>query len=84
MTGYSDSRSYKADVYVFAILIATMHDEYDAFDTDRWQFWVLPRAVIQQRAANSISLPTVQRLAGDALAYADLQATIPTALAVSS
>ena len=79
--GYSDAQTYNADVYVFAVLSARVHDEYDAFDTDRWQFWVLPLAAIEQHAAASSSLATVRRLAGAPVAYPDLAAEVRAALA---
>jgi hypothetical protein len=30
-------------VYVFALVTATRHGDYDALDVDGWEFYVVPR-----------------------------------------
>ena len=72
-TGFSSEKDYNADVYVFALMTALDHAEYDALNTDSWHFWVLPVAAIRARGARSMSLTTLRALGGEPLAYADLR-----------
>ena len=71
-SGYAESASYNADVYVFAVLTATEHDRYDALDLEQWSFWVLPRSEVEATGQRSLGLPRVQSLAGDAVPYGEL------------
>ncbi|GGW82379.1 hypothetical protein GCM10010350_79000 [Streptomyces galilaeus] len=41
--GYSETKSYNADVYVFAVQTAREHTVYEPLDTTQWEFYVLPR-----------------------------------------
>lgn len=70
--GYSEGGSYNADGYVFAVLTATDHADYDALDVDQWSFWVLPREVLAATGQRSIRLSRVEALAGPPVGYADL------------
>jgi len=63
--------SYNADVYVFAVQTAQVHDTYDPLDLDQWQFYVLPRTTVEHLGYNSISLPTLHTLTA-AITYAGL------------
>ena len=71
-SGYAESASFNADVYVFAVLTATEHDRYDALDVGQWSFWVLPRSAVAATGQRSLGLPRVQSLAGDAVPYSEL------------
>jgi hypothetical protein len=70
--GYSTTGSYNADAYVFAVLTATEHVQYDALNLDQWSFWVLPRHVVSATGQRSIRLSRVEALAGPAVTYAGL------------
>jgi hypothetical protein len=70
--GYSPAGSYNADAYVFAVLMATEHEKYDALDVDQWTFWVLPQHVLAATGQRSISLSRVEALAGAPVAYGGL------------
>jgi hypothetical protein len=80
--GYSLERSYNADTYVFALLTATAHDQYDALDSAGWQFWVIPAHTIEATNQSSLTLGRVRALAGDAVAYPQLGRAIRASLAV--
>lgn len=86
--GYSQTPGYNADAYVFALLAASTHDLYHALDTEQWQFWVLPAAVVAANGRKSMGLATVKRLAdgwmhsSDAVGYPELKSVILNALAV--
>lgn len=76
--GYSEP-GYNADVYVFCHQTATTHDEYRALDVGQWDFYVLSGKDVAGTGYNSLSLPTVRRMAGDPLSYGDLDAAIKKA-----
>lgn len=84
---YSETPSYNADVYVFALFTATSHDLYLALETSLWEFWVLPAAAVMANGRKSMGLPTVKRLASEwmhstsAVKYQELNSIILNALA---
>lgn len=78
-TGLSGERTYNADVYVFAVNTAQTHEEYDALDVSTWRFYVASRASIEQLGYRSLSLPTLERLAGPGLPYEALAESIHAA-----
>lgn len=78
-SGLGADQTYNADVYVFAVQTATTHEEYDALSTSQWQFYVMPRASLQELGYSSIGLPTLERHAGPPIAYVDLAKAIRTA-----
>jgi hypothetical protein len=71
-TSLSETSSYNADVYVFAVLTAREHAAYDALDLDQWSFWVLPREVVEGLGQKSIGLARVEALAGPPVAFGEL------------
>jgi hypothetical protein len=80
-TGYTGTPSYNADVYVFALLTGTTHGEYAPLDVRMWEFYVLPRRVLETRGQKTMRLSTVQMLAGkpctlDSLAEAVTRASV--------
>lgn len=80
--GYSTANSYNADAYVFAVLTATDHDEYDALDIAQWSFWVLPVSVVAGTGQRSMRLSRVEALAGPAVPYTALAQRIRDVAAV--
>ena len=73
---FSGEAGLHADMYVFAIVTATQHEDYDALDVDGWEFYVLPRARLEQLGQGSLGLGAVRRLAGGPVPYAELGARI--------
>lgn len=61
--GLADEKTYKADVYVLSVLTTEDHALYDPLDVGAWQFYVLPRSVIEEKGVDSMSLATVDQLA---------------------
>jgi hypothetical protein len=66
---HSPTRSFNADVYVFAVLTAAEPAAYDALDIGQWSFWLLPRSVVEATGQRSLRLSRVKALAGDPVAY---------------
>ena len=59
---YGEARSYRADVYVFAVQTAREHAAFDPLDISQWAFWVTPRAAVEGLGFRSLSLATVQTI----------------------
>ncbi|MGY1858089.1 hypothetical protein [Modestobacter sp. SYSU DS0290] len=78
--GFAATSSYNADVYVFAVLMATEHHAYDPLDTAQWSFWVVPRSTIQATGQQSLRLSRVEALAGAPVGYAELAAWVRSAV----
>ncbi len=55
-------KQFNADVYVFCVQAARDHKSYEVLDLTQWDFYVLPRAVLETRGYESISLPSLARL----------------------
>lgn len=77
-SGLSREQTYNADIYVFAVHTAQTHEEYDALAVSQWKFSVLPRRILQKLGYSSISLPTLERHAGQAVQYSGLAEAIRT------
>lgn len=58
----ASAASYNADVYVSCVQSATAHDTYDPLNVAQWQFYVLPRHVIEAIGYQSIGLSTIRAL----------------------
>ena len=73
----------QADVYVFALLAHRDKATVNPIDVAQWQFYVLPTSVLDQRtrSQHSITLPTLERLAGEAMNYSQLAKAVRTAAA---
>ncbi len=70
-------RQLNAHVYVFAVQTATRHDQYDPLDISQWDFFVLGRSALDDAAVGkSIGLPTLRRLAGEPVPWAELRQAI--------
>jgi len=79
-----DDPRRKADVYVFALLAHTDQATLDPLDVSQWEFYVLPTEVLdeRQRGQHSITLPSLRKLAGDAVDFAGLADAVAQAAAV--
>jgi hypothetical protein len=64
----------EADVYVFALLSHREKRTLDPMDLDQWQFYVVPRSTLDtyQRSQHSITLRSLERLAGQGVGYSNL------------
>lgn len=78
-TGYSEQKSYNADVYVFAVQTARERADYDPLDTGQWEFYVLPLPVLEDLDAASLSLRSVRAAAGEAALFPELGSRIRAA-----
>jgi hypothetical protein len=72
LTGYSQTKTYNADVYVFAVQTARDHADYDPLDTAQWEFYVLPRAVLEDLGVDSLGLAAVRTAAGEPVSFSAL------------
>ncbi len=77
--GVASEPTYNADVYVFAVQTAQSHDAYDPLDITQWAFYVLPRSTLEALGYKSISLSTLQTLAGASVPFAGLAHAIASA-----
>ncbi len=65
MAGYSGTKSYNADVYVFAVQTARDHAAYDPLDTAQWEFYVVARPTLEKLDVDSLGLAAVRTAAGE-------------------
>lgn len=77
--GWSDERTFNADVYVFCLQTAKTHEEYDPLDISQWQFYVADRAKVEARSGVSMGLSALTTLAGDPVPYPSLRAAVARA-----
>lgn len=70
--GYAAEASFNADVYVFCLQAATSHEGYDPLDVAQWEFYVLPRRVLEHLGRSSLRLAAVRALSGASTPYAEL------------
>jgi len=73
----------QADVYVFALLAHQDKLTVDPLDVAQWEFFVLPTSVLdaRTRSQHSITLPTLKRLASEAVSYSGIAHTVRSAMA---
>lgn len=76
--GYSDEKTFNADVYVFCLQTARNHEDYDPLDVNQWRFYVLSRSTVSRLGFESLSLRRVEAEAS-ALHYAELAPAIAAA-----
>lgn len=67
--GHAETKTYNADVYVFAVQTAREHAAYDPLDTSQWEFYVLPCPVVAALGTDSVGLATVRATAGAAVGF---------------
>jgi hypothetical protein len=67
-----------ADVYVFALLAHVNKATIDPLDVSQWRFYILPTAVLdaRTRSQHSITLRSLDRLAGLPVDYAGLSEAV--------
>lgn len=78
-TNQQDRESKRqADVYVFALLWHQDKPTIDPLNVRHWQFYVLPTAVLDDRtrSQHSITLRTLNVLAGGCVAYEELRSVV--------
>lgn len=70
-----------ADVYVFALLAHSDRTTINPLDLSQWKFFVLPTAVLdaRERSQHSITLRSLEALAGPPLAYTQLHDAVRVA-----
>ncbi|WP_447859621.1 hypothetical protein [Nitrospira calida] len=72
----------QAQVYVFALLAHQDKASIDPLNVDQWQFFVLPTEVLDARirSQHSITLRSLERLAGQAIPYDALREAVRRAV----
>lgn len=78
---YSPETKRHADVYVFAILAHKDQSTLDPLNLAQWEFYVLPTYVLdnRKRSQHSITLPSLQKLAGEPISFSGLKEAIKKA-----
>ncbi len=82
-TGQMDQEAKRqADVYVFALLAHQDKATVDPMDLDQWRFYVLPTRVLNDRSRSqqSITLPSLEKLAGPGISYSELAEAVTKAV----
>lgn len=72
-------RTYRADVFVFAVLMTKDHETLDPLDVDQWRFWVVRCDAVAATTYRSLSLSTVERLAGGPVQFSELGGAVRAA-----
>lgn len=83
-TGTFGEKGWNADVYVLCVHTAREHDAYDVLDAAQWEFFVLPRHVVVERAGAGMSLAWVQEQIGGPTPYAELAPAVTAAAAAAA
>ncbi|GIV71209.1 hypothetical protein [Caldilinea sp.] len=73
----------QAQVYVFALLAHQDKASIDPLNVDQWRFFVLSTTVLdaRTRSQHSITLRSLERLAGQAISYDELREAVRRAVA---
>lgn len=71
----------QADVYVFAVLAHRDQSTIDPLDVSQWEFFVLPTVHLDRRtrSQHSITLASLQTLAGEPVKFAELACAVQEA-----
>lgn len=86
LTNVMESESRRqADVYVFALLAHEDKPTIDPLDLSQWRFYVLPTRILDERtrSQHSITLNTLERLAGGSVGYTQLRSAIEEAASLT-
>lgn len=72
----------QAQVYVFALLAHQDKSSIDPLNVDQWRFFVLPAKVLdaRTRSQHSITLRSLEKLAGQAISYNELREAVRRAV----
>ncbi len=75
---YENELRRQAQVYVFALLAHKHKQTIDPLDVDHWKFYVLPTIALDARrhSQNSITLRSLESMAGPAVPYSKLYETV--------
>lgn len=77
--GYDPAgKQFNAQVYVFGVQTATVHDRYDPLDVTQWEWFVLPRQQLAQLDQSTLSLATLRALTA-AIGFHDLESAVRAA-----
>jgi hypothetical protein len=80
-TGRSETRTLRADVFVFAVHTCTTHADYDPLNIAQWEFRVLSRSTLEALGSRSIGLGTLTATGALPVNLADLPAAVEAAAA---
>lgn len=72
-------RQYRADVFVFAVLVTRDHSLLDPLDLSQWRFWVASRNAIAATGYRSLSLSAAERICGEAVEFGALADAVAAA-----
>lgn len=73
---FAEARTYRADVYVFAVQTAREHSAFDPLDVSQWTFWIAHRAAVEGPGFRSLSLASVQAIAEGPVGFEELAAAV--------
>jgi len=79
--GFRGEQGWNADVYVLCVHTVRDHAVYDVLDVGQWEFYVLPRQVVVDRAGAAMSLAWVREQTGGPTRYVELSHAIGVAAA---
>ena len=79
VTGFAPEPSYRADVYVFALLTTVDHALLDPLATDQWELFVAPHAAVAARGVKRLSLTSVQQIANGPLRWDEIRQAVEAA-----
>ena len=76
--GYEGATRHQSDVYVFCIYAETDRNKADPLILDKWEFYILPTSVIENKCGNqrSISLPALLELGPQKVDYDGIEEAI--------
>ena len=77
-TGYSIEREIRADVFVFAIHICKVPDDYDPLDIAQWEFHVAPAAAVKAHGWRSAGVGFLKRWCSGPHPWHELAAAVDT------
>ncbi len=86
-TGKSETEARRhADVYVFALLNHKVRQTLDPLNLVQWEFYVLSTRVldVRERSQHSITLASLQKLAGAPVAFGELRDAVTRAVQLSA
>jgi hypothetical protein len=76
---YSEEPEFRSDVYVFAVHTTQDPNLYDCLDLDAWIFYVLPRSLLAEHDAKTVTLAFVEEQGGVPLTLEELPDAVEAA-----